>query len=210
MNSEWKKLDPLLKGIRLRSRDQNRPVKILEHSRQLQCIGIGTDAAVFQSDELPELAFKVYSSDALPKKVLEAKVYERLGGSSFFARYFGSGSNYIVISYEHGVNLYDCLLHGIPVPSQVFRDVEAAIHHVVERGLNPRDIHLKNVLLQNGRGKVLDVAEYERPGNDRRWEHLVWAYRHFYPMLEGRKVPAWLLEWVKRGYYTVYKYRFAN
>jgi predicted Ser/Thr protein kinase len=210
MNSEWKKLDHLLRSVRIRSREKNQPVHILEHSEQLQCIGKGTDAAVFKFQELPELAFKVYSNESILKKEVEAKVYKQLEGSSFFAQYYGSGDNYIVISYEQGINLYDCLLRGIPVPSQVFLDVEEAIHQVVQIGLNPRDIHLKNVLLQNGRGKVLDVSEYGRAGNDRRWEHLVWAYHHVYPTMEGRRIPAWLLEWVKRCYYAIYKNRFAN
>jgi hypothetical protein len=66
--------------------------------------------------------------------------------------------------------------------------------------LNPRDIHLKNVILQNGRGKVLDVSEYALEGDDKRWEHLLWAHRIFYQSVEGKKIPGWVLESIKNGY----------
>ncbi|MDF2837280.1 MAG: hypothetical protein K0Q63_2920, partial [Paenibacillus sp.] len=112
----------------------------------------------------------------------------------------GEGANYLVMSYERGPTLLDCLIEGIPVPPQAIADVEEARRLVRERGLNPRDIHLKNVILQNGRGKVLDVSEYVLDGNDKRWEHLVWAYEAFYSGIEGRRIPEWLLDAVKKSY----------
>jgi hypothetical protein len=66
----------------------------------------------------------------------------------------------LVLSFEQGVTLYDCLLQGVRVPEQAIQDVEESREFVRSQGLNPRDIHLKNVLLQEGRGKVLDVSEY--------------------------------------------------
>jgi hypothetical protein len=67
--------------------------------------------------------------------------------------------------------------------------------------LNPRDIHLKNVLLQDGHAKIIDVSEYVKPGNDGRWDHLVQSYHLYYPYIAGRKIPVWMLEMVKRAYY---------
>src|SRR5690606_38517121 len=52
-----------------------------------------------------------------------------------------------------------------------------------------------------GRAKLLDVSEYVKPGNDGRWDHLVQAYRHFYSLIEGRPIPVWFIEKVKRAYY---------
>lgn len=165
---EWKNAEKAICGIEVLANDNNEPVTVQGDTQGLHCIGIGTDAAVFLFQETPSFAFKVYTSEALTKKEIEASVYTKLHGSKYFAHYYGSGSNYLVISYEPGITLYDCLLQGKHIPKQVITDVENARDFVRTKGLNPRDIHLKNVLLQNGRGKVLDVSEYVKSGDDQR------------------------------------------
>ncbi|EXX88464.1 serine/threonine protein kinase [Paenibacillus darwinianus] len=200
MRTEWTKADKELRLITVTGSEQNEPVVIAGMTEGVQCIGIGTDAAVFTCDSAPGYAFKLYSDIALNKKEIEAGVYERLAGIPYFPHCFGDGRNYLVLSLESGTTLYDCLVQGVPIPEQAILDVEEARALVRSRSLNPRDIHLKNVILQNGRGKVLDVSEYVLEGNDNRWEHLVWAYRLFYKMIEGRKIPVWALEAVKNGY----------
>lgn len=71
------------------------------------------------------------------------------------------------------------------------------------QGAEPRDIHLKNVLMQDGRAKVLDVSEYVKEGDDKRWEHLVWAYHTFYSGISEVKVPSWILDTIKKWYYKL-------
>lgn len=89
------------------------------------------------------------------------------------------------------------------MPEQVILDVEKAREFVRSKGLNPRDIHLKNVLMQDGRAKVLDVSEYVKEGDDKRWEHLVWAYHTFYSGISEVKVPSWILDTIKKWYYKL-------
>lgn len=84
--------------------------------------------------------------------------------------------------------------------------MEEAREFIRQKGLNPRDIHLKNILLQNGRGKILDVSEYKKPGNDFRWEHLKKAYEDYYHLIDGKPVPFWLLETIRRWYNQRSKY----
>lgn len=204
MNTEeWKQAEKALSSMEVMKQGTNDPVTIEGESNDLRCIGIGTDAAVFVYEPLPHYAYKLYAAEALPKKEAEIRVYRSLQGSPYFPKFYGAGERYVAISRESGMTLYDCLLYGVPVPRQVIDDVEAARSFVREKGLNPRDIHLKNVLLQNGRGKVLDVSEYIQSGNDRRWEHLLWAYDNVYPLIEGKKLPLWVLEAVKNGYYRL-------
>ncbi|NMO97873.1 serine/threonine protein kinase [Paenibacillus lemnae] len=202
-NEEWKQAEQALSAIQIIKQGTNDPVLIEGEAEDLQCIGIGTDAAVFLYDPFPLYAYKLYATEAIPKIQAEVTVYQALKGSPFFPVYYGHGERYVVISHESGMNLYDCLLYGISIPRQVTQDVEEARSYVREQGLNPRDIHLKNVLLQDGRGKVLDVSEYIQEGNDQRWEHLMWAYDHVYPLIEGKKLPLWVLEAVKNGYYRL-------
>ncbi len=196
----WQAIMPLLQQVKVKGNANNRPVTIQSYPQGLRCIGIGTDAAVFYCEAIPELAFKFYTPQAIDKKETEAYVYQCLKGSIYFPIYYGSGENFLVMSYEQGVTLYDCLMQGIKVPKRVMEDVEAARQYVREQGLNPRDIHLKNVLLQQGRGKVLDVSEYVKSGSDHRWEHLEWAYHRLYPMIAGVRLPSWLLETIKQWY----------
>jgi len=208
LTENWKLAQPALERVEVKGSQKNGPVSISGCPEGLRCIGIGTDAAVFQFDQAPAYAYKVYSREAVGKKEIEESVYLRLEGSPYFPQYYGKGENYIVISLEHGVTLYDCLTQGIPIPRQAIMDVEDARDYVRSQGLNPRDIHLKNVLLQEGRGKVIDVSEYVKDGNDERWEDLVWSYNQIYPLVEGKNIPSWMLETIKHWYYQVDKANF--
>lgn len=200
MREEWIVADKHLSNISISSNPNNEPVSIVGDSDHLKCVGIGTDAAVFQSIEVPAYAFKMYANDKIEKIHIEKKVYERLGDSPYFSSCFGDKDNYLVLSFEEGTTLYDCLLEGIPIPKQVIEDVDHAREYARQKGLNPRDIHLKNILLQNGRAKIIDVSEYVQPGNDLRWEHLKKGYDHYYPLIEGKKVPLQLIEKIRKRY----------
>ena len=96
--------------------------------------------------------------------------------------------------------LFDCILEGIHIPEQVIHDVEEAREYARSKGLNPRDIHLKNILLQNGRAKIIDVSEYTRSGNDFRWEHLRKGYEQYYHLIDGKSVPFGLVETIRQWY----------
>lgn len=209
MNSDWKQAEEALRDIEVVGHKNNMPVSVIGSVQNLRCIGIGTDAAVFYCPDTPNYAYKVYSVQALEKKEVEERIYKRLKGSQYFPQCYGSGPNYLVLSFEQGITLYDCLLQGVRVPEQVIQDVEKAREFVRSQGLNPRDIHLKNVLLQDGRGKVLDVSEYIKEGNDSRWEHLVWTYKHFYPLIREVQVPLWILEIIKNWYNRINKASFG-
>lgn len=108
--------------------------------------------------------------------------------------------NFLVISFEEGITLYDCLLKGIHIPKQVIQDVENARDYAFSRGLNPRDIHLQNILLHEGRAKILDVSEYMKQGNDKRWEHLKQGYKEHYHLIDEKPLPHWIIETVRKWY----------
>ncbi|MGI2327143.1 serine/threonine protein kinase [Planococcus sp. YIM B11945] len=206
MANDWEQAGNALAMIKVSINPNNEPVTILGSSPDFACIGVGTDAAVFRSFTSSKYAFKVYAEEKLAKIKTEAQVYQMLGPSPFFSACYGHTEKFLVLSYEEGPTLFDCLLHGIPVPDQVIQDVEEARAYVRERGLNPRDIHLKNILLQNGRAKILDVSEYIHPGNDFRWEHLKKAYDEYYPFISGKPMPYWLLETIRKWYHHWSKY----
>ncbi|MCK1998904.1 serine/threonine protein kinase [Psychrobacillus psychrodurans] len=200
MENDWDKVFLSLSKIKVFSNANNQPVTISGDLDDLKCIGVGTDAAVFQSLSAPDYAFKLYAEDKLNKVKVEANVYHILGDSHFFSTCFASYDEYLVLSYEEGKTLFDCILQGIHIPEQVVNDVENAREYVRNKGLNPRDNHLKNILLQNGRAKIIDVSEYVLPGNDYRWEHLKKGYEQYYHLIDGNSVPFWLVETIRKWY----------
>lgn len=204
--NKWDIAIDSLSKITVFSNPKNEPVTISGDSDDLKCIGVGTDAAVFQAIYAPAYAFKIYAKDKVSKIKVEENIYHVLGDSPFFSTCFTSYDQYLVLNYEEGKTLFDCLLQGIHIPEQVVKDVEEAREYVRKKGLNPRDIHLKNILLQNGRAKILDVSEYSQPGNDFRWEHLKKAYEEYYHIIDGNSVPFWLLETIRKWYNQREKY----
>lgn len=189
-----------LRKVAVTSNGENDFVTVKGNSDKFQCIGVGTDAAVFRFIYAPHYAFKVFSINKLGKIAIEKEVYLKLGHSGHFPVYYGSGSNFLVISFEDGITLYDCLLKGIHIPKQVIQDVENARNYAFNRGLNPRDIHLKNILLHEGRAKLLDVSEYMEQGNDNRWEYLKEGYKEYYHLIDGKALPRWIIETVRKRY----------
>jgi hypothetical protein len=203
-------VEDLLAEIRIRASASNEPIVIEHVPAPLRLLGSGTDAVVVQHPGLPERAFKIYAPETIGCLADEYDAYQRLAGSPYFARCLGQGPFYLELSYEPGPTLYECLVQGIPVPEQAMADVEAARHHARQVGLHPKDVHLKNVLLQGNRGKILDVSKYVAPGDeDRVWDHLAEGYRRFYPVIRGRRIPVWVIEMVKRRYKAQPKEQFS-
>ncbi len=200
MENDWDKAIDSLSKIKVFSNPNNEPVTISGEANDLKCIGVGTDAAVFQSLSSPAYAFKIYAKDKVHKVKVEADVYRILQNSPFFPTCFASYDEFLVLSYEEGKTLFDCILLGIHIPEQVVNEVEDAREYVRNKGLNPRDIHLKNILLQNGRAKIIDVSEYTLKGNDFRWEHLKKGYEQYYHLIDGNSVPVWLVETIRKWY----------
>ncbi|WP_421385088.1 serine/threonine protein kinase [Bacillus salacetis] len=197
MVAEWQEIIPQINKLVIKANPNNEPVSIDGSADGLVLAGTGTDAAVFRSLLLPHLAFKVYADEKCGKKAVEEYVYDRLGTSPYFSKKIGSGENFLVLSYEEGTTLYDCLLQGISIPLNVINEVEEAREHIRNQGLNPRDMHLKNILLYEGKVKIIDVSEYIQPGNDHRWEYLRRGYEQYYRYIDGKPVPSWLAETVR-------------
>ncbi|SFE99127.1 protein kinase family protein [Alteribacillus iranensis] len=200
MTSDWDKVIDSLSTITVTSHPNNDPVSIHGSAPQVTCIGIGTDAAVFQSALAPSFAFKKYAKENIAKVDVEASVYQTLGQSFYFSTCFAAYEDTLVLSFEEGKTLLDCVLQGIHIPKQVIKDVEDAREFIHTKGLHPRDIHLKNIILQKGRAKLLDVSAYIRPCNDFRWEHLKQGYDQCYHVIDGKPVPFWLVRTIQRWY----------
>lgn len=197
-----KKIEQLIKEVWIESKNPRDPVNVRRHPDNWRCVGVGNSAAVFQPKDHPNLTVKVYAAAYAKICSIEAEIYEQLGESTFFPRYYGRGKHFLILEYRPGRNIYDCLVQGIFIPEQVIFDVEAGIAYARSRGLNPSDIHVKNILVYEGRGYLVDVSDYRKQGKCHRWESLKQAYYEHYLDLyfPGLTVPTWVLETIRKWY----------
>jgi len=77
-----------------------------------------------------------------------------------------------------------------------------AVSYARQCGLNPRNLHAKNILIHNGRGYVVDVSDYMKEGKCYHFDMLKYVYDKLYVVFyrPGMKMPFWLLESIRRGY----------
>lgn len=197
-----KEFEQLVEQVRVESVNPRDPVIVSAHPDNWRCVGVGNSAAVFQPKDRPNLSIKVYAKPHAQVSHEEAAIYEQLGDSPFFPHFYGRGEHFLIIEYRPGRNIYDCLVQGIYIPEQVILDVEAAIAYARSRGLNPSDIHIKNILVHEGRGFLVDVSDYRKKGQCKRWESLKQAYYEHYLELykPGLSIPSWILETIRKWY----------
>jgi hypothetical protein len=72
---DWKIAEKELNMIKVSSNGDNELVTVKRNTDAFECVGVGTDAAVFRFIHRPCYAFKVFSSDKISKIKLEADVY---------------------------------------------------------------------------------------------------------------------------------------
>lgn len=192
----------LLPGLQIFSVDPYDPVLVRQVPAPWEFVGAGNYAAVFAHPEYPDLVTKVYAPGR-PGLVEEASVYRKLGVHPAYARCFHVGEDYLVLLRLPGLTFYDCLRRGVRIPEQAVRDIDAALAHARRRGLTPRDVHAKNVMLHDGRGLVADVSDFKKPGSDTKWNDFRRAFYRFYLPTLGRRplpMPEFLLNLIRKGY----------
>lgn len=192
----------LLPNLQIESVDPKDPVVVRKVPYPWQRLGAGNYAAVFYHPEFPDYVVKVYAPGR-PGLLEEAEVYRRLGAHPAFSECFYQGSNCLVLKRLYGITLYDCLSLGIRIPKQVIEDIDQALDYARSRGLNSHDVHGRNVMMDEGRGLVVDVSDFLKPEPCSAWDDLKWAYYRVYvPILSPLrlKVPHKVLNMVRKTY----------
>lgn len=195
-------LDAFLQEVRVESQSPDDPVVVIKTPYPWELVGTGNYAAVFAHPDYPSLVIKLYAPDR-PGWEQEVEVYRKLGETRSFPICYQVGEGYLVLKRLNGISLFDCVRFGIPIPPQVIEDVEEALAEAREKGLFPHDVHGKNVLMDQGRGYLIDVSDYFKNIPDSKWKDLRKAYYRVYlPFLKDRgwKVPIWVLDGVRKGY----------
>lgn len=185
------------------SEHPHHPVMVRHCPPPWTCLGTGNYAAVFAHPDFSAWVVKVYAPgrDGFNEEV---EVYRRLGSHPAFSECYYAQAGLLVLKRLYGTTLYDCAHQGIPIPKHVIQEIDAALVYVRARGLNPHDVHGKNVMLgADGRGLVVDISDFLKPEPCRAWKDLKRAYYWIYrPLIAGLrlKIPYALLDQVRTVY----------
>ena len=192
----------LLPELKLESVDPHNPVIAHVVPEPWQLIGTGNYAAVVCHPSEPNWVVKVYAPGR-PGWTEECEVYRRLGNHPSFSECAYSGEGFLVLKRLYGVTLYDCMHKGMLIPQRVIQDIDEALEFARSLGLNPHDVHGRNVMMADGRGVVADVSDFLHEEPCSAWEDLRRAYYWFYLPLFSRlriRVPYVMLDGVRLVY----------
>ncbi|WP_224752449.1 serine/threonine protein kinase [Metabacillus arenae] len=199
----------LIHYVKIVSKNPNDPVEVTNVPNEWQLIGRGNYAAVFIHPSIPDKVVKVYAEN---RKGLaeEVQAYQILGKHPSYSELFEFGERYLVLKKLNGITLYEALRKGMFIPKSVIKDVDQAIKYAKSKGLNPADIHGKNVMMKGGRGYILDISDFLMSYDCPRWRDFKRAFYVFYYPIFSRSsfsIPVWLLERVRKGYQVYIKAR---
>ncbi|QFT88176.1 hypothetical protein FIU87_05950 [Bacillus sp. THAF10] len=174
---------------------QSKGIQVKSYNKQeLELVGFGRSAYVFRMKR-ENKALKVFYPpyELLAKE--EAHVYQLLKGIPYYPNLYEHGKNFIVIDYIKGMTLFECLVKGKEISSKVLTEVDLAIDAAKERGLNPSDIHLHNILItESEKVKLIDVVRFTQKKSCTQWNDLKKGYYLYYSKKYfPKKLPAMIL-----------------
>jgi len=123
----------------------NKKNRLISHDESLELVGTGRSAFVFKvksSNKAIKLFFPTFAHIAKE----EAEIYIRLQDISYYPSVYEVGLNYIVMDYVEGHTLFECMLYGTVITPDHLKEIDYALLLASNQGLNPSDIHLRNIL----------------------------------------------------------------
>ncbi|WP_138753784.1 serine/threonine protein kinase [Paenibacillus sinopodophylli] len=196
----------LLSNLELGSVDPADPIRVDETPQGWKLLGAGNYAGVFTHQDHSDIAVKVYAPGREGWES-ECEVYARIGSHPAYSECYHAdeykGHYYLVLKRLKGKTLYQCIIDGVIIPKSVIDDIDEALDYARQRGLHPHDVHGKNVMMQDGRGIVLDISDFLKVEPCSMWDDLKKAYNKIYMPFLSKKpipVPEWVLNGVRKGY----------
>ena len=172
----------LVKEVQLESIDPSDPIIIKNLPENWTLLGNGNYAAVFCHKSFPDLVVKIYAEG---KEGIEeeTEVYKKLGKHKSFSQMYCTGKRYLILKRLPGKTFYECMRRGIRFPKQAIEDIDNAIIYAKSVGLNPHDIHAKNIMVHNERGYIVDVSDFLHKDYCRLWKDTKKFYYKVYNKL---------------------------
>jgi predicted Ser/Thr protein kinase len=188
----------------------NKKNQLIDYADSLELAGTGRSAFVFRIKSTNK-AIKVFFPEFEYIAKEEAEIYKTLQDISYFPTIYDSGLNYIVMDYIDGYTFFECMTHGKIITSAHINEVDYALSLASKRGLNPSDIHLRNIFItSNDEINIIDVARFRQTKDCRQWDNLKKAFHQVYTRrFFAKKIPAPLLNIVaflyKKGLIPSYR-----
>lgn len=158
----------------------NKKNKLISYDHSLKLVGKGRSAFVFKI-KASNIAIKVFFPAFTFIAKEEASIYQTLKGIPYYPTLYDSGRNYIVIDFIKGLTLFECITNGKIITSAHIKEIDHAISLAKNLGLNPSDIHLRNIFITNNNEiKLIDVARFRQEKECRQWKNLKKAYYQLY------------------------------
>ena len=188
----------------------NKDNRLISHDDTLTLVGTGRSAFVFRikaSNKAMKLFFPAFSYIAKE----EAEIYETFQNIAYYPSIYEAGPNYIVMDYIEGKTLFECLSTGHIITPNHLKEIDYALSLASKQGLNPSDIHLRNIFITStGAIKIIDVARFRQKKDCKQWANLKKAYYQFYQKsLFPKRIPAPLLNIIafhyKKGLIPTYR-----
>lgn len=183
--------------------------RLMEYGDTLLHVGTGRSAFVFRIKSTLK-AIKVFFPAYSHLAAEEAEIYRKLENIDYYPSIYATGINYIVMDYIEGLTLFGCLTNGKRITTDHIKEIDHALSLATARGLNPSDIHLRNIFItKNDEIKIIDVARFRQKKDCRQWKNLKKAYRQSYSKRYfPKRIPAAFLHgiaWLyKRGWLPSY------
>ncbi|MGB2994247.1 MAG: protein kinase family protein [Paenisporosarcina sp.] len=165
--------------------------RLLHYDDSLKLVGTGRSAFVFRINNSSK-AIKVFFPNYTYIAKEEADIYIALHDISYFPTVYDSGLNYIVMDFIEGRTLFECVNQGIPITAEHIKEIDAALLLASNKGLNPSDIHLRNIFITSTNDiKLIDVARFRQTKDCTQWSDLKSAYVLYYKKRYfPKKIPA--------------------
>lgn len=158
----------------------NKKNRLISHDKSLKLVGTGRSAFVFRMRSSNK-AIKVFFPDFTHIAKEEAEIYKLLQDINYFPSIYETGLNYVVMDYVDGYTLFECMTHGRIITSDHINEIDYALSLASDLGLNPSDIHLRNIFITStDEIKLIDVARFRQLKDCRQWSNLKKAHRQFY------------------------------
>ncbi|WP_245629805.1 protein kinase family protein [Domibacillus robiginosus] len=174
-----KRYKHLAEGVRFKRHGGHwRPV--IACQGELTFAGEGRSAVVFRI-EGTDRALKVFYPDKVHIAKEEADIYRLLSGIPHFPHLHEAGGTYIVIDWVEGKTFFQCLEGGVEISARHIHEADQALEAARKRGLNPSDVHLRNIMITTeGSTMIIDVARFRQTKDCMNWEDIKTAHSAFY------------------------------
>lgn len=192
----------LIPNLKMKSINSSDPIKVESIPKPWILLGCGNYAGVFTHPDFNDLAIKIYAPARCGLKE-EIEVYNTIGEHSAYSKLLYSKDNYLVLERLKGVTFYNCLRKGIKIKKHIIKDIDNALEYAREKGLNPHDVHAKNVMIVNNRGVVVDVSDFKHKEYCSLWKDFKKAYYKLYiPFVYKMSIPIpnFLLNTIRKVY----------